>query len=118
MKEIFSYVKPYKWTAFIALCLMLLELFVELVQPLIMAKIIDEGVRAQDQGMILQWGAILLALSFVAFFAGVINSYFSSHTAQSFSYDLRNAMFEKNSSIYISHLSKIFNSLTNYKTNE
>lgn len=95
MKEIFSYVKPYKWTAFIALCLMLLELFVELVQPLIMAKIIDDGVRAQNQGMILQWGAILLALSFVAFFAGVINSYFSSHTAQSFSYDLRNAMFEK-----------------------
>jgi len=95
MKEIFSYVKPYKWTASIALCLMLLELFVELVQPLIMAKIIDDGVQAQNQGMILQWGAILLALSFVAFFAGVINSYFSSHTAQSFSYDLRNAMFEK-----------------------
>ncbi len=93
---------------------MLLELFVELVQPLIMAKIIDDGVRAQNQGMIFQWGAILLALSFVAFFAGVINSYFSSHTAQSFSYDLRNAMFEKNSSIYISHLSKIFNSLINY----
>ena len=65
----FSYVKPYKWTAIFALCLMLLELFVELVQPLIMAKIIDEGVRAQDQGMILQWGAVLLALSFVAFLA-------------------------------------------------
>ncbi len=56
MKEVFSYVKPYKWTAIFALCLMLLELFVELVQPLIMAKIIDEGVRAQNQGMVLQWG--------------------------------------------------------------
>ncbi|MEK3730657.1 MULTISPECIES: ABC transporter ATP-binding protein [unclassified Lysinibacillus] len=95
MKEVFSYVRPYKWTAIFALCLMLLELFVELVQPLIMAKIIDEGVRAQNQGMILQWGAVLLALSIVAFIAGVINSYFSSHTAQSFSYDLRNAMFDK-----------------------
>jgi ATP-binding cassette subfamily B multidrug efflux pump len=95
VKEVFSYVRPYKWTAIFALCLMLLELFVELVQPLIMAKIIDEGVRAQNQGMILQWGAVLLALSIVAFIAGVINSYFSSHTAQSFSYDLRNAMFDK-----------------------
>ena len=95
MKEIFSYVKPYKWTAFIALCLMLLELFVELAQPLIMAKIIDDGVRAQNQGMIWQWGIVLLGLSFVAFLAGVVNSYFSSHTAQSFSYDLRNALFEK-----------------------
>ncbi|GAB0169936.1 ABC transporter ATP-binding protein [Lysinibacillus sp. CTST325] len=95
MKEVFSYVKPYKWTAFIAFSLMLLELFVELAQPLIMAKIIDDGVRAQNQGMIWQWGIVLLGLSFVAFIAGVVNSYFSSHTAQSFSYDLRNALFEK-----------------------
>lgn len=95
MKEIFSYVRPYKWTAIFALCLMLLELFVELVQPLIMAKIIDDGVRAQNHEMIMQWGAVLLVLSFVAFMAGIVNSYFSSHTAQSFSYDLRNAMFDK-----------------------
>ncbi|MFY0517516.1 ABC transporter ATP-binding protein [Lysinibacillus sp. UGB7] len=95
MKEIFSYVKPYKWTAIFALCLMLLELFVELVQPLIMAKIIDEGIRAQNHEMIWQWGAVLLMLSFIAFLAGIVNSYYSSHTAQSFAFDLRNAMFEK-----------------------
>ncbi len=95
MKEIFSYVKPYKWTAIFALCLMLIELFVELVQPIIMAKIIDEGVRAQNHELIWQWGAVLLILSFLAFIAGVVNSYFSSHTAQSFAFDLRNAMFEK-----------------------
>lgn len=95
MKVIFSYVKPYKWTAVFALCLMLMELFVELIQPLIMAKIIDDGVRAQNQQMIIQWGAVLLILSFIAFLAGVINSYFSSHTAQSFAFDLRNALFEK-----------------------
>ncbi|MFB7352409.1 ABC transporter ATP-binding protein, partial [Bacillus thuringiensis] len=83
MKEVFSYVRPYKWTAIFALCLMLLELFVELVQPLIMAKIIDDGIRAQNHEMIVQWGAVLLGLSFVAFMAGIINSYFSSHTAQS-----------------------------------
>jgi ATP-binding cassette subfamily B protein len=95
VKVIFSYVKPYKWTAIFALCLMLIELFVELVQPLIMAKIIDDGVRGQNNDMIIQWGAILLVLSFIAFISGVVNSYFSSHTAQSFSFDLRNALFDK-----------------------
>lgn len=74
---------------------MLVELFVELIQPLIMAKIIDDGIRAQDQQLIIQWGALLLGLSFVAFLSGVTNSYFSSHTAQSFAFDLRNALFEK-----------------------
>ena len=95
MKDIISYVKPYKWSAFIALFLMLVELFVELIQPLIMAKIIDDGIRAQNNQLILQWGATLLVLSFVAFLSGVANSYFSSHTAQSFGFDLRNALFEK-----------------------
>ena len=95
MKDIISYVKPYKWPAFIALFLMLVELFVELIQPLIMAKIIDDGIRAQNNQLILQWGATLLVLSFVAFLSGVANSYFSSHTAQSFGFDLRNALFEK-----------------------
>lgn len=95
VKVVFSYVKPYKWPVFFALFLMLVELFVELIQPLIMAKIIDDGIRAQDHQLIVQWGAILLLLSFVAFLSGVANSYFSSHTAQSFAFDLRNALFEK-----------------------
>lgn len=114
-RNFFSYVKPYKWTAFIALCLMLLELFVELVQPLIMAKIIDDGVRAQNQGMIFQWGAILLALSFVAFFLLVSLTHIFHHIPHKaflMIYEMR--CLKKNSSIYISHLSKIFNSLINY----
>ena len=95
MKVVFSYVKPYKWPVFFALFLMLVELFVELIQPLIMAKIIDDGIQAQDHQLIVQWGAVLLLLSFIAFLSGVANSYFSSHTAQSFAFDLRNALFEK-----------------------
>ncbi|MFJ7737207.1 ABC transporter ATP-binding protein [Lysinibacillus sp. NPDC097287] len=95
MKVVIAYVKPYKWPAFFALLLMLVELFVELIQPLIMAKIIDDGIRAQNSQLILQWGGTLLVLSFIAFLSGVANSYFSSHTAQSFGFDLRNALFEK-----------------------
>ena len=44
MKTVFSYVKPYKWPIAIALFLMLIELSVELIQPLIIAKIIDDGI--------------------------------------------------------------------------
>jgi len=95
LKTIFSYVKPYKWPAIIALCLMLVELTVELIQPLIIAKIIDEGIIANDLGTIGFWGIILLLLAISAFTSGVINSFFSSHTAQSFAFDLRNALFGK-----------------------
>lgn len=95
MRVVFSYVKPYKWPAIIALMLMFVELFVELVQPLIMAKIIDDGILQSDGAVILLWGIVMLFLSFLAFGAGITNSYFSSHVAQSFAFDIRNAVFRK-----------------------
>ncbi|MEO4053875.1 ABC transporter ATP-binding protein [Solibacillus sp. CAU 1738] len=95
MKTVFSYIKPYKWPALIALTLMLIELFVELVQPLIMAKIIDEGILASNGDAIWLWGAVMFGLALVALISGITNSYFSSHAAQSFGYDLRNELFSK-----------------------
>lgn len=95
MKTVFSYIKPYKWPALIALMLMLIELFVELVQPLIMAKIIDEGIIGSNVEKVWLWGAVMFALSLVALVAGIVNSYFASHAALSFGYDLRNAIFNK-----------------------
>lgn len=74
---------------------MLLELAVELLQPLIIAKIIDKGIIAQDIQLIYMWGAILLVMAFVAFLSGVTNSYFASHASQSFAYEIRHVLFSK-----------------------
>lgn len=72
-----------------------MELFVELIQPMIMAKIIDAGILMNNVEVIWQWGFILFILSIIAFIAGVVNSYVSAHVAHSFSFDLRNALFHK-----------------------
>ena len=95
MKTIFSYAKPYKWPIAVALSLMLLELAVELIQPLLIKKIIDDGILAGDEGVIWTWGSVMMALAFVALFSGVTNSYFAAHVAQSFSFDLRQALFRQ-----------------------
>lgn len=95
MKTVFSYAKPYKWPIAIALFLMLLELSVELIQPLLIAKIIDDGILAGNEQVIWTWGSVMMALAFVAFFSGVTNSYFAAHAAQSFSFDLRQALFRQ-----------------------
>ena len=49
-----------------------------------MAKIIDKGILANDSSMIWTYGLWLLGLSAVSLVSGIINSYFSSHVAQSF----------------------------------
>ncbi|WP_416145368.1 ABC transporter ATP-binding protein [Planococcus koreensis] len=95
MKTVFSYAKPYKFLIAIALSLMLLELTVELLQPLVIAKIIDDGILAGDRNQIIEYGIILMGLSAIAFLSGVVNSYFASHVSQSFSFDLRKVVYAR-----------------------
>lgn len=95
MKTIFSYLKPYKWLVVTALLFMLIELSVELIQPLLIAVIIDEGIVGRDQSSIIFWGSIMLGLSVVAFVAGIVNTFIASHAVQSYGYDIRQALFRK-----------------------
>lgn len=95
MKKILAYMGPYRWPAIIALAFMLVELAVELIQPLIIGKIVDEGIMKGDMTYVVTWGSIMMGLGLLAFAAGITNSFFSAHAAQSFAYDLRIALFKK-----------------------
>jgi ATP-binding cassette subfamily B multidrug efflux pump len=95
MYKALSYLKPYRIAIVIAILLTLVELFVELFHPLLMAKIIDDGILKGDLSVVLMWGGVMVGISFLAFTAGVLNSFFSAHVSQSFGYDIRKALFEK-----------------------
>ena len=95
MKTVFSYVKPYKWPIAIALFLMLIELSVELIQPLIIAKIIDDGIMKEDVSVIWTWGGVMMLMAIIAFLSGATNSFFASHASQSFGFDVRTALFKQ-----------------------
>ena len=74
---------------------MLTELAVELIQPLIIAKIIDDGIMQNDQTVIWTWGGVMMLMAILAFLSGATNSYFASHASQSFAFDLRSALFKQ-----------------------
>jgi ATP-binding cassette subfamily B protein len=95
MGKVFSFLKPYKLAVGIALLLMLTELVVELLHPLLMAKIIDDGILKEDLGVVMKWGGIMVGMSFLAFLAGVINSFFAAHVSQNFGYDIRKGLYGK-----------------------
>jgi ATP-binding cassette, subfamily B, multidrug efflux pump len=95
MAKVLAFLKPYRIAVAIALSLMLTELAVELIQPLLMAKIIDEGILQNDLQEILKWGGIMLAASFAAFAAGVINSFYAAHVSQNFGFDVRKSLYDK-----------------------
>ncbi|MBX0314292.1 ABC transporter ATP-binding protein [Planococcus glaciei] len=106
MKTVFSYAKPYKGLIIIALFFMLLELTVELFQPLVISKIIDDGILAGSQERIIQYGLVLVAMSGIAFVAGIINSYYAAHVSQSFSFDLRKAVYGRIQSFSLATFNK------------
>ncbi|GAA2706152.1 ABC transporter ATP-binding protein [Aeromicrobium ponti] len=95
MARILSYLKPYRIAVAVALLLMLTELVVELIQPLLMAKIIDKGIMQNDLQEVMKWGGIMVGASFAAFAAGVINSFYAAHVSQSFGFDVRKSLYEK-----------------------
>ncbi|WP_347862061.1 hypothetical protein U0355_02335 [Salimicrobium sp. PL1-032A] len=78
MKLLLRYVSNYKQAAIFAMLLMLIELIVELFQPLIMGKIIDEGILQEDYQTVVIWGGVLVLLSLAAFIAGITNSFFAA----------------------------------------
>ncbi|KZZ84053.1 ABC transporter ATP-binding protein [Bacillus sp. SJS] len=104
MNRVFSFLKPYRLPAGLALTLMLVELAVELAQPLIIARMIDQGILQKDMGVIWLWGGVLLAMSIFAFAAGVTNSFLASKVSQGFAYDLRSSLFKKVQSFSFSNL--------------
>ncbi|UII57773.1 ABC transporter ATP-binding protein/permease [Cytobacillus spongiae] len=95
MSTVLRLLKPYRIAMGVAMLLMLTELTVELLQPLFMAKIIDDGILQNDLNQVLYWGGILLALSFLSFVSGIVNSFYSAHVSQSFGFDIRSHLFQK-----------------------
>jgi ATP-binding cassette, subfamily B, multidrug efflux pump len=95
MWKVFSYLKTYRVAIAAALFLTLAELAVELLQPLIMAKIIDDGILKGDLDVVKHWGTVMFGLALAAFAAGIANSFFSAHVSQSYGFDIRSRVFEK-----------------------
>ncbi|MEH7382142.1 ABC transporter ATP-binding protein [Bacillus sp. JJ1533] len=106
MLRMLAYLKPYRLAISVALGLTFIELAVELLQPLLIAKVIDDGILQKDLSVVLKWGGIMVGISLLAFISGITNSFFASHTSQSFAFDVRKELFGKIQSFSFANLQK------------
>jgi ATP-binding cassette subfamily B multidrug efflux pump len=95
MIKLLYYLKKYRVAAIAALVMMLIELTVELAQPYLISKIIDNGIQQGDLSVVWLWGGVLVGSAVVAFAAGIASSFFASHASLGFGYDLREKLYEK-----------------------
>lgn len=90
-----KYLKPYWIFAILAPLTMIGEVYIDLLQPKLMAKIVNEGVIGHDTALIITTGITMLGLVAIGGLFGILSAAFASNAAQSFGNDLRNDAFDK-----------------------
>ncbi len=90
-----KYIKKYKRQFFIALTFLILETMVDLIQPNIMSKIIDQGVKQKDINYVWRLGGLMLLMTAIGATFAVVRNIVSSKVSQSFGADLREDLYIK-----------------------
>ncbi len=93
MKKLIRYLRHYKKEAVIGPLFKLLEASFELLIPLVMAGIVDRGIREGDTAYILAMGGLMVGLGFLGLVCSLTAQYFAAKAAVGFGSELRADMF-------------------------
>lgn len=104
MKSLLKYLKNYKKESFFAPAFKMLEALFELIVPLVVASIIDNGILKNDNGKIISDAVILIVLAIVGMVASITAQYFAAKAAAGFGREMRNDLFAKIQSLSFSEL--------------
>ncbi|WP_407306515.1 ABC transporter ATP-binding protein [Desulfosporosinus sp. SB140] len=89
------YFKKYKWMFITAVSCVFFEAICDLLQPTIMAHIIDQGVKNRQVETVLKLGLLMLVITAVGACFAATRSVLASKVSQSFGADLRYDVFTK-----------------------
>lgn len=95
LKRIFSYMKQYKKYACLALLCIAVEAVLELMVPMIMADLIDNGVANGDTAYIYIKGLQMAGCAVLALILGIGSARFSALAGQGLGANIRQAEYEK-----------------------
>ena len=94
-KKLLRSVREYKKQSFLTPVLVAAEVFVEVLIPLLMAKIIDVGIMNGDMAYIIKLGALLVLLAGVALFFGAKAGQLAAVASSGYAKNLRHDIFYK-----------------------
>lgn len=102
-----SYLKDYKVQSILAPLFKLLEASFELLVPLVVADIIDNGINSGDKAYIFYRCLLLVLLAVVGLISAVFAQFFAAKSATGATTKLRSALFKKIQSLSFSQLDSI-----------
>ena len=94
MKKLIKFMKGYGKECALGPLFKLLEAAFELVIPLVVARIVDNGIAQMDRGYILKMCAVMISLGVIGLICSVTAQYFAAGAAVGFCTRLRHAVLE------------------------
>ena len=95
MRKLLKYLKNYKLQTVLAPLFKLLEAVFELIVPLVVSAIIDNGIGGKDWQYVMYMCLILVGLGVVGLISAVCAQYFAAKAAVGFSKQLSHDLFCK-----------------------
>ena len=93
MKSLLKYLNNYKKESILGPLFKLLEASFELLIPIVMANIIDVGIKSRDTGYVLRMGVLMAALGLIGLTCSLTAQYFAAKAAVGFGTALRHDLF-------------------------
>lgn len=107
MKDLIKYLRHYIKESILAPLFKMLEASFELFVPLVMAAIIDTGIKNSDKPYIFKMGMVLVGLAIVGFISALTAQYFAAKAAVGFGKELRGDLYRHINTLSYSEIDKI-----------
>lgn len=95
MKQLLPFLKNYKIQSFLAPLFKMLEAIFELIVPLVVASIINDGIRDGNLKLVVSKALLLVVLAVVGMVAAITAQFFAAKAATGFATEVRHALFKK-----------------------
>ena len=94
IRKLSSYIGEFKKNSIITPIFMVLECICEVIIPLLMAMIIDNGLNNSDMGYVAKIGILMLVVAMLSLVCGALGAKFAANASAGYARNLRRAMFE------------------------
>ena len=93
MFKLVRFLKKYKWQTLLGPLFKLTEAIFELIVPIVMARMIDQGILMGDRPFILKQGLIMVALGILGLASSLTAQWMASVASQGVGTDMRRSLF-------------------------
>ena len=93
IRKLLKSVREYKTTSILTPIFISGEVAMDVVIPLIIANLIDYGIKAGDMGYVLRSGGILVLMALISLFCGAMSARFGAYSAAGFAKNIRKDMY-------------------------